>query len=267
MSTTLEVRFRCMCLFVTDEETGHTHVLMPSTAACGHGAQGVVAKHVVKLVYPLKGGTLNAEGEKRVPSGQKQDDDLEGWSLMLPGIAGGDPPRVVRNKSVILPDLSDVTKIKIARTLFNGTNDPRLAARVTLTAGGIADKRAVADWTFIDDGKEIRLAQEVVWRVENLPDKPLRLRKVRLGAGDDPAPGDVQHYPAIHADPNGVIRLRVVHTMPDDFPMPKNRDGHEAAKHFAAFYSLFDHRGETPLPKFIRKDQVGTAGCLGAMAK
>jgi hypothetical protein len=290
MSTTLEVRFRCMCLFVTDEQTGHTHVLMPSTAACGHGAHtghdgetaigetgaaggegapahGHVARHVVKLVYPLEGGTLDAEGETRVPSGHKQDDDLEGWSLVLPGIEGGDPPAVVKNESVILPDLSDVTSFKIDRALFNGTNDPRLAARVTLTAGGIADKQAVADWTFIDEGKEVRLAQEVLWRIENLPDEPLRLKKVRLGAGGDPAPGDVQHYPEIHADESGVIRLRVIHTMPDDFPMPKNRDGHEAAKHFAAFYSLFSQRAVPRLPKFIRKDMVGTAGCLGAMAK
>src|SRR5687768_11526008 len=106
MSTTLEITFRCMCLFVTDNEEQRVHVLMPSTDACGHGDHAAhgehgehagegesgaapIDPHVVRLVFPMAGGRLNADADAFVErpdvDGRVDFREMEGWSLVLPG--------------------------------------------------------------------------------------------------------------------------------------------------------------------------------------
>lgn len=267
MSTTLEVTFRCMCLFATDEETGHTHVLMPSTATCGHGGHGEhtggngVEKHVVQLVFPFKGGPLNADGDTFVTNpavdGEADHRDMEGWSLVLPGVEGGTSPEQDENPDIILADVGAVVGGRVDPALLNGGHDPRLASRVTLTAGGISGKGSVALWDF-NGLEEAKLAQEVTWRIENLPDGPLQLTRARLGA-----PDEKEDLPPLQPV-DGMIRLRVLHVTDTDFPMPQERDPDVTSRHFDAFYCLFNGVRTTERPTFVRRhQQVGTAGCLG----
>ena len=269
MSTTLEVTFRCMCLFARDEQTGQTHVLMPSTATCGHAGHGegsgaVIEKHVVQLVFPFQGGPLNGDGDAFVTNpeteGEADHRDMEGWSLVLPSVPGGTPPARDANEEILLPDLSSVTQATIDRDLLNGARDSRLASRVTLEAGGISGKDAVAVWDFAGQEK-VRLAQEVTWRIENLPDGPLQLTRTRLGA-----PDERDELPPLHPDAEGVIRLKVLHVMETDFPMPQERDPKVTSRHFEAFYSLFGQVRAKELPTFVTRDMVGTVGCLGSQA-
>lgn len=264
MSTTLEITFRCMCLFAQDEETGQTHVLMPSTDACldGHGeGHAAIEKHVVQLVFPFKGGPLSADGDTFVADpateGEADHRDMEGWSLTLPGVEGGTPPARDENPDIILAPLGPVTRGKVDRTLFNGGRDRRLASRVTLNAGGISGKHSVARWDFNGE-KKVKLAQEVTWRIENLPDGPLQLTRLRLGA-----PDERDDLPPLQPV-DGVIRLRVLHVSETDFPTPQERDPNVTRVHFAAFYCLFDQVRTRELPAFVDRYQTGTAGCLGA---
>lgn len=276
MSTTLQITFHCLCFFVTDEQTRRVHVLMPPTCDCGrnrswrwwergtppgtHRVRGI-DQHVVRVVFPKEGGRLNADGEfAKTPEEGKSDYlEMEGWSLVLPGTGSGAVTNTFPDE---VPDLSLITKRRIDRALLTDQRDPRIISRITLDGGEFQSQMGVARWKLA--GKEIKMAQEVTWIVRDLPDGPFSWSRIRLTLpGELRTAADTEQLPVLEPKNNRLL-IQVYHVMERDFPVFLDRKPDVTAQHFGAFYGLFDRPRRRPIPKFIRKEQTGTVGCLGA---
>jgi hypothetical protein len=268
MSTTLEITFHCMNMFVEDEVEKRVHVLMPPTCACTHEPIGDhmvegVDQHIVRVVFPRIGGRLNAARDafvERPEDGKTDYVELEGWSLVLPGRGGeadlGDFPDEVA-------DLTKVTGLRIGRALLGPNRNPRVAARVTLDGGRFLKQKGVATWKF--DGREIELAQEVTWIVEGLPDGPFSWSRTRLKpAGERPTESDTERLPDLYPNAQGRIKILVFHGMERDFPKLQEREPHVTAQHFSAFYGIFENPPQRPIPSYLRKEVEGGIGCLNS---
>jgi hypothetical protein len=128
----------------------------------------------------------------------------------------------------------------------------RVASRVTLNAGRIAGWNAGALWV-IDDADPRRIAWRSQWIIEGIRRDHLALNLEGLDGALAKRPPDL--HPV-----NGAIELLVCHVRPDDLP-PGSSMEHELsvgspAPDFAAYYSLFDHPAETPVPKYYAADDV-----------
>lgn len=224
---TLKIDFNCMCLFVTSQEDGAVHVLMPSTS--GHGPDH---QHLARLVYRDRAGTLQLA-------------PMEGWALSL-GMEmhsrgeEPDPAEAVRREALIV-NLSDITGSRVPRELVTGENPDGVISRVTIHSGQLPSVGVSAKHKWTLRGRRYFMAHQVRFRIEDVPnvldwtrlgthaaDIPLERLDAVMPEGEDPD---------THAE---TFALKVYHVTQKGLPpqMSPNLTAEETRHHFAAFYPL-----------------------------
>jgi len=261
MSKKLIIKFRCLCFFARDKAGKRMHVLAPATCGCEDGGAGI-EKHRAYLVFPRDGGPLADDGTfmDGGAGGAVDYVDMEGWSLTLPGT--GTPATLGFDPSTVV-DLDAVTQDVLSPALVSGPRDARISARVTLPSGRMDTVEAPGIWKF--DGQTMSMARDVIWVVDGLPDEPLVVRRKRFEVGADPAAGAEEIVAQVEANVRGEFRLEFHHSMEGDFGRPlQTRDPGRAARHFKAFYALYDNPAHQPIPEFVTSPDVGVVGCIPA---
>ena len=256
----LVIQFRCLCFFVRDLEKGRMHVLTPATCGCEHGG---VDRHAAFLVFPKEGGRLNAAGNFKQDGEDGKADyvEMDGWALTL-GKARG---RAVLGLKKAALDLNAVAQAAISPGLVRGRRDKRITSRVTLRGGSMTSTLAPGFWNF-NRKKQIPMARDVVWTIHNLPDAPLEVRRSRFAVGQRPNPKGDEEVVTLLPNVRGEFRLEFHNSMLGDFGKPlETRDPDRAARHFKAYYTLYDRPRRRPIPKFVTSPDVGVVGCLGAV--
>lgn len=257
MANTLSIRFRCLCFFVRDEATGQMHVVTPATCGC----EGGVAKHAAFLAFPKEGGRLNSAGNFPQPGEPGKADfvPMEGFCITMP--SNGTPAVLDLSPSTV--DLNPRAGDEVNPDLVHGPRDPRITSRITLPSGRMDSTVTPARWELT--GESLRLARDVVWTIDGLPDAPLMIRRSSFDVGQQPGPE--QDLVEVEADADGEFRLDFFHGMEGDFGHELSTvNPNQASEHFVAFYDLYDNPADKPLPKFISAPDIGVVGCVGAAA-
>jgi hypothetical protein len=243
MEFKLRINFMCLCFFVPDRQRGEVHVLMPST--CRHATDAdEIEPHLVSLMFPSAGGTLDALGHE-VAQGQGENDfiDMKGWTLVL----GEKGTPANRRLSSRIPDVTPLAG-RVDPSLLGPDPGPKIASRVTLASGALKKTHPAARWRF--NGREVAIAQRIVWEM-TLPGDRLEWSRTRIADGHE------EPLPTI-LPTGGVVKLEIHHTTPECFPVPQELPALSSdviAKHFGAFFTLFPLRRDPPrvplLPEFI----------------
>jgi len=263
----LEIRFRCLCFFVPEPATKRMHVLMPDTSA--HACEtmgsppGCIDQHVVRILYPRAFGfTLDDKYQSVQDPSRVRFEELkmEEWSLVLGKGSGGaqlDLPQELVN---ITPNAGTVDP-----ALLGSRRHPKVISRITLEGGQLVARRSGATWLF--DGEEVDIIQELTWLIPNIEGDFLSWSRSRLKpAGEPPDPSDIQPLPDL-LPTKGVIRLEVHHVMEADFPIPRPGDHKASSAHFAAYYNLFDYPHNTDRPLFLKEHETKPLTCMSSSGR
>jgi hypothetical protein len=316
---TLIVELHCMCLFVPEEATGSMHVLMPEMHGhAGHPGPGTPSggepapgesspqehpHHHAETHHAgpgdgpgavpeeSAGGGAPAAPEKHVVrmlhrsfTGQPQGRPMEGWALILDDGRGQarldllPPGKNPEDGSVV--DVSALSG-EIVDPLLLASLLPRgITSRVTFRAGGCVALEADMRWA-IGGGEPRRLAREVIWKIENVPDQ---LTWVRLGAT---LPPPILSLRELEAEENGEYRIAIHHETERTLPhgTEVSLTPAEVRQHFTAFYTALGKdvvggknpstEGSNPLLPYTEDEVQGEANgeggggvmCLTAAAR
>lgn len=259
----LEINFRCMCLFVPEpgalqSRLGTVHVLMPITASCCDGKGTGVEEHVVKLVHDYGSN----------PKGVS----LAGWTLELgnePGTAEVSlKPRVEPQEEEFKPeivDLSRFTNREVPRELLSGGD--AVNARVVLRRGYVHSLAAEAHWQI---GEEILfMAHRVTWRIDGISANEVRWTGPD-GATDVPV--DILALPSEDGQENDAVIRFGIHHQPErviEQPDEPILDPDEVTAHFRAFHGMFGlgTAEELPVPMIKDPPPGQLVDCLTATAR
>lgn len=249
---TLELVFNCLNLFVTDEENGTVHVLMPTST--GHGNKH---RHVVRIFH------AGLKGDQK-----KHGLSMEGWALILggtPGTAETDlEPAVAPFLKEELVDLTRVTGGKtVDKALLADAPHPLVAARVTLRGGRLTQLKAEHEWEV--DGQRYRMAHNVTWQIMGIPHE---LTWVDLAPPSDDPP--IKSLKELPLGTDGAYHMSIHHVTPVSIPPGQGGglDPADMAHHFSMFYPLVgvNKPDENLLPKLISFPNDGV-NCAAAKAK
>ena len=253
----LKIKFRCLCFFVRDEETGLMHVVTPATCACEEGG---VDQHEAYVVFPKKGGRLNDKGNFKDPGevGLADYERMEGFAMVLP--SNGTSAVLDFRPSIV--NVNGLTGDTVNPTLVRGPRDKRITSRITLPSGKMTSAVTPATWKLPGMNK-IALARDVIWTIDNIPAETLMVRRSPFEVGKEP--GAEEDLIEILPNSRGEFRLEIHHPLKGDFGRPlEERDPEVAARHFHAYYGLYDQPGSTPDLVSVSVEDEGSAGCVGS---
>lgn len=240
MAFTLRITFSGLCLLVPEPAnggpTGRMHVLMPGMFGehCGED------RHVAAVAYDT--GHLAAEG---TPTGVTAIASLA--RRQLTPVLGEEANLALCSHIV---DLREITQRPVDADHLGADTGEKLAARVTLGAGGITRVSQGVCWEW-RPGEFRPIAHRVEWEIPDVDGDSLTLESDPIGGGGPPkALGTL--YPI-----DGRVNLVVYHETPQELPpdplpvssQPVPARGH-TPHHFTAYYSLFGGPVPTVLPRF-----------------
>jgi hypothetical protein len=241
MAFTLRITFSGLCLFVAEGEpgaqTGRMHVLLPGMF--GHHDCGQ-HRHVAALGFDA-GSLVRGGPVLGVPSLARLTD------LAL-AFGSGDTASLRLCSQI--PDLREVTGLRVDADQLAGDNAEKLVSRVTLNAGGISRVAPGVCWEW-RPGEFRPIANRVEWEIPGVEGDSLPVTATPLRGGGAPRTLGTL-YPT-----DGVLNLDVFHEtaeyMPPD-PLPADHQPvlalGEHPPHFAAFYGVLG--GEVPQPVLPR---------------
>lgn len=230
----LYITFAGMCTLVDDGTS--LHVLLPKS----HGK----TVHLSTLYYEPEHAPDHVPGEAGLRSHPLAHRYLDLSSLQTAnGYVSGLPSELF--------NMDDVTPAPLSRALLVGDGGGKLTSRVTVKAGAYDDCDRGGRWIIAGEGPRF-MAIAVRWKVAGITDELLRLNLQPLDGGGN---GEVVKLVPI----NGRVEIAVFHTPANDVPTrlpPVPRSGNnpnrgDKAKHFGAFYTLFDPpMPDPPLPEY-----------------
>jgi hypothetical protein len=239
----LRLTFAGLCLFVPDEPTGTMQIVMPPT---GHstGLGAGVPPHAARLVYDVAYEQSNA----RHTTGQLAHVRLDRKALEFDTFHQNDA-------DLALPEeflrLDPYVREPLTRDRLGLETKGRVAARVTLGTGQISGWGPGALWT-IDASTPRRIAWRLQWTIKDVHRS--RLALTLLGLDGTAA----QRLPALYPI-DGAIDLLICHVKPSQLPPASEMEPEPTlgspAPDFAAYYAVFDHPAETPIPKYYGNDE------------
>lgn len=242
MAFTLRITFSGMCLFVPEPSTpggstGRMHVLMPGMS--GHHHHCGLDRHVPMLSYDagslVQGGPL---------LGVRAVARFTGHELVP---VEGDAASTALCGHIV--DLKQVTGRPVDPDHLNGDIKKKLAARVTLGAGGITRVAPGVCWEW-RPGEFRPIAHQVEWEIPNVQGDSLTLHAEPIGGGGAPKVLGTL-YPS-----NGLLSLEVLHEPVQDVvdPVPVHHQEPpmrgQTPPHFTAFYDLFGGPVPVVLPRY-----------------
>lgn len=255
MAFNLRFTFAGMCLLVRDDDKQKLHVLMPPTGRNSHRSQHGIDEHFVRLRYDIQHERPTENTNKYKGVARFTDIKMEHGLIDLSGITG--TPDLNYRPDIV--DLQPVTNQPISRTLLEGHNPgDKVLSRVTLAAGSIGRYDRGGRWKLdenIPDKDAKYMAISVTWTIPGIDQEVLELEIKALNDEREPESERKTLYPI-----GGTIDLSVLHTPePELRPCPPTGmpDKHQEAKHFKAYYDLFNLNGShsRPTPIFVDAGQ------------
>lgn len=242
MAFTLRITFSGMCLFVPEpaaagSPTGRMHVLMPGMFGHHHGGAD---RHVAAVAYDT-GHLVSGSA----PTGITAVASLAGEQLVP--VVGASATLALCDHIV---DLRPVTGRGVAPDVLGADTGHRLAARVTLGAGGVTRVAPGVCWEWAP-GEFRPIANRVEWEIPDVDGDALTLFSEPIGGGGTQKPLGTLH------PVDGRVSLTVYHEPPQDLPPDPVPVDHQEVPpqgftppHFAAFYSVFGGPVANRLPRY-----------------